>query len=55
MLITVKNTKAKIYDMRQTVRLMNHIGFRSKDMLVATLKENHEHYLSGKPSTFLFK
>ncbi|ASQ45616.1 hypothetical protein [Legionella clemsonensis] len=47
-LITVRNTKAKIYDMRQTIRLMSQIGFHSKEALIVILKENHENYINGK-------
>ncbi|KTD09667.1 DUF1275 domain-containing protein [Legionella hackeliae] len=51
--VTVNDTAAKIYDMRQTVRLMNRIGFYPEETFKEILKENHDNYQRGKPENLL--
>lgn len=46
--IKVKASKAKIYDMKQTVQLISRLGFHRANELKAILKENQQAYSVGK-------
>ena len=47
--ITFFATKAKIFDIQKTVRLVQQFGVHQDDKLIPKLQQHHQEYIAGKP------